>query len=61
MIQLEVSDTTNSTILVVFDKEAKQFSGKTTKKLADIQDEVMKHKKFRLLLQNKVIYIYIYI
>ena len=53
-----MSDTTDSTTFVVFDKKAEQLTGKTAKELADMQDEVMKHKIFTLLLQNKIKCIY---
>ena len=42
----------------MFDKEAEQLTGKTAKELADMKDEVIKHKIFTLLLQNKVKCIY---
>ncbi len=41
-IQIEVSDTTDSTTFIVFDKEGEQLIGKTAKELADMQDEVTK-------------------
>ncbi|XP_062143870.1 uncharacterized protein LOC133851452 [Alnus glutinosa] len=41
-IQIEVSDTTDSTRFIIFDKDAEQLIGKTAKELADLQDENLK-------------------
>jgi hypothetical protein len=46
-IQIEVSDTTDSTRFIIFDKDAEQLIGKTANELADLQDEVTNLEFFR--------------
>lgn len=42
MIQIDVSDTTDSTTFIMFDKEILKLIAKTEKELANMQDKVMK-------------------
>ncbi|XP_062165074.1 uncharacterized protein LOC133871663 [Alnus glutinosa] len=59
-IQIEVSDTIDSTTFIVFDKEGEQLTGKTAKELADMQDENLKDnvlpREMKAIVSNEYIF-----